>query len=191
MAILQQKSTVHVFPYMSVEKADARVVSHETRCHQINFRWKVYFPLLLQTVEWCQRITVIKFLSVEKRLRLRLRVFVLSFGNGQHLLQNSKDLHQTRHVSRPAHIWHKAKLWVEHYLSFQKTQGCLDTHLDIMHQVLLLVDFVGLYTILMCQSENAVLSWSNVSPTQINPLCLLILTKKKRKENNWNVKRQT
>lgn len=50
-----------------------------------------------------------------------------------------------------------------------------------MHQVLLLVDFVGFYAVLVCQSEDAVLRWSDVSPTQINPLCLLILKKEKEK----------
>lgn len=46
-----------------------------------------------------------------------------------------------------------------------------------MHQVLLLVDFVGLHIVLPGQTEDAILSWSNVSPTEINPLCFLILQK--------------
>lgn len=62
----------------------------------------------------------------------------------------------------------------------QHTQTLGYTHIDIMHQALLLVNFVGLYAILLCQTEDAVLSWSNISPTQINPLCLLILKKKTR-----------
>ena len=49
-----------------------------------------------------------------------------------------------------------------------------------MHQALLLIDFVGLYAVLICQSEDAILSWSDISPTQINPLCLLILKKEKQ-----------
>lgn len=49
-----------------------------------------------------------------------------------------------------------------------------------MHQVLLLVDFVGFYAVLVRQSEDAVLSWSDVSPAKINPLCLLILKKEKK-----------
>lgn len=49
-----------------------------------------------------------------------------------------------------------------------------------MHQALLLVDFVGLNAVLFGQSEDAVLSRSDVSSAQVDPLCLLILKKKKR-----------
>lgn len=60
-------------------------------------------------------------------------------------------------------------------LRLESEQIYWETYIDIMQQVLLLIDFVGLYTILICQSENAVLGWSDVSPPEINPFCLLIL----------------
>lgn len=56
-----------------------------------------------------------------------------------------------------------------------------------MHQALLLVDFVGLYAVLFGQSEDAVLSWSDVSSAQIHPLCLFILEKKKSNVKNIHV----
>lgn len=62
--------------------------------------------------------------------------------------------------------------------------------MDIMHKVLVLVDFVGFYTVLSGQSEDAILSWSNVSATQIDPLCLLIL-KKKEKQKTLNLQYNT
>lgn len=44
-----------------------------------------------------------------------------------------------------------------------------------MHKVLLLIDFVGPYAVFPGQSEDAILSWTDVSPAQIDPLGLLIL----------------
>lgn len=58
------------------------------------------------------------------------------------------------------------------------------TYVDIMNQVLLLVDFVGFNAVLLRQSQDAVLSRSNVSPTQINPFCLLILEEKQTKKKS-------
>lgn len=39
------------------------------------------------------------------------------------------------------------------------------TYMDVMHQTFLLVDFVGFDAVLVCQSEDAVLSGSNVRST--------------------------
>ena len=36
------------------------------------------------------------------------------------------------------------------------------TYMDIMHQIFLLIDFVGFNAVLLCQSEDAVLGGSNV-----------------------------
>lgn len=66
------------------------------------------------------------------------------------------------------------------------TAKAFDTHIDVMHQPLLLVDFVRLYVVFFGQSEDAVLGRADVSPAQINPLCLLVLKRKTYKRNNAN-----
>lgn len=60
------------------------------------------------------------------------------------------------------------------------------THIDIMYEVFLLVDFVGLYTVLFGQPKDAVLSWSNIGPTQIDPFSLLVLRKTNKIGQNTN-----
>lgn len=73
------------------------------------------------------------------------------------------------------------------------------TYMDIMYQIFLLIDFVGFNAVLLCQSEDAVLSRSNVRSSQINPFCLLILKLEKKcdkicpppKKNFFNIKVKT
>lgn len=50
-----------------------------------------------------------------------------------------------------------------------------------MHQALLLIDFVCLDAVLVSQSENAVLSWSNISAAKINPLGFFVLGEQREK----------
>ena len=60
------------------------------------------------------------------------------------------------------------------------------TYLYIMHQPLLLVDFVGLDSTLFSQSEDTILSRPDVGPAQVNILSLLILGRRGERERVHN-----
>ena len=96
---------------------------------------------------------------------LKCKMFALSSGDASVLKPKTKLTIWICHRSDPA----------QPVCILKSEQLYWETYIDIMQQVLLLIDFVGLYTILICQSENAVLGRSDVSPAEINPFCLLIL----------------
>lgn len=49
------------------------------------------------------------------------------------------------------------------------------THVNVVRQILPLVDLVGFHAILFSQSEDAVLSWADIGPTQVDIFGLLVL----------------
>lgn len=51
----------------------------------------------------------------------------------------------------------------------------LETHIDVMDKVLLLVDLVGLNAVLLSQAQDPVLGGPDIGPAQIHPLGLLVL----------------